>query len=76
MAFDYRPHVASNQFSSAQMATLQGLLEARLAAGLPLAPVPASAGAPGTPGQLAADTAHLYVCVAQDTWRRVALTTW
>ena len=40
--------------------------------------VPASAAATGTAGQLAADAAgtFLYVCVAANTWRRVALTAW
>lgn len=38
--------------------------------------VPASATAAGTAGQVAADASYLYVCVATNTWRRVALTTW
>jgi hypothetical protein len=38
--------------------------------------VPASATAAGTAGQVAADASYLYVCVATNTWKRVALTTW
>lgn len=38
--------------------------------------VPTSATATGTAGQIAADASYLYVCVATNTWRRVALTTW
>lgn len=40
--------------------------------------VPATATSTGTAGQLAADAAgtFLYVCVATNVWRRVALTTW
>lgn len=36
-------------------------------------PVPATATDPGTPGQVACNTTHLYVCVANSTWRRVAI---
>lgn len=36
--------------------------------------VPATSGAQGTPGQAAFDANFLYICVAQNTWRRVALT--
>jgi len=36
---------------------------------------PASASAPGTPGQVAYDAGHLYVCVAANTWVRVAVAT-
>jgi hypothetical protein len=38
--------------------------------------VPASAGATGIAGQLAYDATHLYICVATDTWKRVAISTW
>lgn len=38
--------------------------------------VPASATDAGTAGQVAADASYLYVCVATNTWRRAALTTW
>lgn len=38
--------------------------------------VPASATATGKPGQIAYDTSYLYVCVATDTWRRVAIAAW
>jgi hypothetical protein len=38
-------------------------------------PVPAAVGSNGTPGQVAATTGFLYLCVANNTWRRVALST-
>ena len=38
--------------------------------------VPASATAPGSVGQWAADSTYLYVCIAANTWVRSALTTW
>ncbi|ACI06219.1 gp5 [Mycobacterium phage Brujita] len=39
--------------------------------------VPEAADAAGTPGQIAFDAQHLYVCVAADTWVRAELTdTW
>lgn len=37
---------------------------------------PASAGAAGTTGQFAFDSDFYYVCVAPNTWKRTALSTW
>lgn len=39
-------------------------------------PVPASAAAAGTPGEIAWDSGFVYVCVAANTWKRVAIATW
>lgn len=41
-----------------------------------LVPVPASATAPGTQGQLAQDGSYLYICTAPNTWKRVGIATW
>lgn len=38
--------------------------------------VPATATDPGKAGDKAYASGHLYVCVADDTWERVALATW
>lgn len=47
---------------------------------LRIAKVPASAGAAGTTGTIAwgtdGGTSYLYVCIATNTWERVALATW
>lgn len=37
---------------------------------------PASASAPGVPGQIVWGPSYLYVCVALNTWKRTAITTW
>jgi len=37
---------------------------------------PADAFAAGTTGQIAWDADYLYVCVAANTWKRVAIATW
>lgn len=37
---------------------------------------PANATSPGTTGQIVWDSAYVYVCVATNTWKRAALTTW
>lgn len=37
---------------------------------------PASAAATGTAGQIAWDSGFVYICVATDTWKRVAIATW
>lgn len=38
--------------------------------------VPASAGASGSVGSIAWDSGFIYVCVASNTWKRVAIATW
>lgn len=38
--------------------------------------VPTTPTSDGAPGQIAFNLTHLYVCVAEDTWRRVAISTW
>lgn len=37
---------------------------------------PATVGSTGTAGTIAYDSGFLYVCVATNTWKRVALTSW
>ena len=39
-------------------------------------PVPASATATGNVGDIAADASYLYICIAVNTWKRVAIATW
>jgi len=48
----------------------QALLAQR---GLNLVPVPATSTSNGQAGQVAASATFLYVCVATNTWRRVAI---
>jgi len=40
------------------------------------AKTPASASATGTTGQICWDSSYIYVCIATNTWRRVAHATW
>ncbi len=40
---------------------------------LNLVPVPATSTSNGTAGQVAADASFLYLCVATNLWRRVAV---
>lgn len=37
---------------------------------------PATASSNGTPGAISFDSDYLYVCVANNTWKRAALSTW
>lgn len=37
---------------------------------------PSTAASDGSPGQIAVDSSYLYLCVAVDTWKRVAIATW
>ena len=43
---------------------------------LSFSPVPASATATGTKGDIAYDSEYMYVCTDTNTWKRTALTTW
>jgi hypothetical protein len=38
--------------------------------------VPSASSSAGTPGQIAYDSSHLYVCVANNTWLRVSISSW
>jgi len=42
----------------------------------PWATVPSTATSTGTAGQVARDSSYLYVCIATNTWKRVALSSW
>lgn len=37
---------------------------------------PASATSPGTMGQMAYDSSYFYVCIALNSWKRTALSSW
>jgi hypothetical protein len=37
---------------------------------------PATASDPGAAGTIAFDADYIYVCIATDTWKRVAISTW
>jgi len=52
-----------------------GLIYQALLAGrnLNFVPVPVTSASNGTVGQVAADTGFLYICIATNLWRRVAI---
>lgn len=37
---------------------------------------PASSGAPGIKGEIRVDSSYIYVCVANNVWKRASLSTW
>jgi hypothetical protein len=43
---------------------------------VPVTRTPASAAATGTTGDICWDSSYVYVCVATDTWKRTAISTW
>lgn len=51
------------------------IYQALLNGGLHLVPVPATSTSNGTAGQVAASSTFMYICVATNTWRRWALST-
>lgn len=44
--------------------------------GLALATVPSTASSTGVQGQIAVDSSYVYLCVATNTWKRSALSSW
>jgi hypothetical protein len=38
--------------------------------------VPASATADGAAGEISWDADYIYICIAENTWKRVAISTW
>ena len=53
----------------------RALLQAFINGSVNLVPVPTTSASNGTAGQVAASATFLYLCVATNTWRRVALST-
>jgi hypothetical protein len=51
-------------------------LQANSSISLTTTAVPVSHSDAGTPGQIAYDATHLYVCIATNTWVRASLATW
>lgn len=49
------------------------IYKAILDGGVNLVPVPATATSSGAAGQVAADASFFYLCVADNVWRRVAI---
>ena len=43
---------------------------------VPVTRTPATAAATGTAGDICWDSSYIYVCVAANTWKRVAIATW
>jgi hypothetical protein len=37
---------------------------------------PSVSNSPGTPGDLVYSSTHMYICVAENSWRRVIITEW
>jgi hypothetical protein len=51
-------------------------LDAKVLPGVTVVAVPALATSTGSVGQIAVNTTHLYVCVATNSWIRVARAAW
>lgn len=58
--------------------TIDGLLikDGKIPGAAAQVAAPASAGATGVAGSMAYDSDYIYVCVATNTWKRAALSTW
>lgn len=63
-----------NSTQAAGVQTLGLIYQALLAMQkLNFVPVPANSASAGQPGQVAADASFFYICIANSTWRRVAI---
>jgi hypothetical protein len=60
---------------STQITDLAAMQAATVAGLVQLVAAPALATSPGTPGQVAYDATHFYVCVALNTWVRATFAT-
>lgn len=58
------------------VATADDLASAAAADKALIVDAPTLASDPGSPGEVAFDSTHFYVCVADDTWVRCSLATW
>lgn len=65
--------LAAGVLGAIEIAGLTGSLAASCAR---LVSAPASASAAGTKGEFAYDSSYIYVCTANNTWKRAALSTW
>lgn len=66
--------VISNVYASqASLNTLRAYIDGRF---IKTTAVPVLANSPGTAGEIAISTTHLYVCIAANTWRRTQLSSW
>ena len=68
----------SNQWISAINAGAQGVSGVQGSTGTPTASgsAPASANSAGTAGTIAYDSNYIYICIATNTWKRVAIGSW
>lgn len=68
--------VAATNFKSPDAASSNLVLNADGTIRLPVTKTPASATATGTAGDWAYDSSYIYVCVATNSWKRVAIASW
>lgn len=67
----------STTFTSGTVITSDWLNDVnRVTYGIATSAPPASASATGVAGTITWDASYIYVCVAEDTWKRVAIATW
>ena len=66
--------IVSNVYASqASLNNLRSYIDSRF---IKTTAVPAESNSPGTTGEIAVSTTHLYVCVGANTWRRTQLSSW
>jgi len=69
-------HLARVNHSGTQAISTVSGLQAALDGRLVIVAAPATASSTGVAGTVAYDSDFFYVCIATDTWKRGALTTW
>jgi hypothetical protein len=69
-------HTVSGDLSVSGTATITGLIDGNISGQIRLeGTAPASASSTGTTGDIRFDSDFIYVCVATNTWKRVAIAT-
>lgn len=71
-----KPTVGQAEWGPVLNTALDGLDTRTTALEAKFVAVPATATSTGVAGQIAYSTTYLYVCVATNTWKRVAITSW
>jgi hypothetical protein len=70
------PPDTGNPDVDAWMRRMIEVLQRGMARRLEVTKTPASAAAAGVAGDICWDADYLYIAVAKDTWKRVAIATW
>ena len=59
-----------------QAEIIRGTLSLKVSGAATVVAAPATAASAGTPGQIAYDATHIYICIATNSWIRAVAAAW